>query len=71
MNATIHISQSYGGKYHAVTVAPDPWGTETQGPDPRPETAPRCGIVSPRSRFPIEDRIAAIRQFRDDVRAGA
>lgn len=71
MNTTAHVPQSFGGKHNAVTLARAPWDPDTQGPDPRPETALPRGIVSPRHRLTVEQRVEIIRREWIRVRAEA
>lgn len=54
-----------------VSLARAPWEASTATPDPRPETAPPRGIKGRPVGSTIEERIAAIREMRDEMRAGA
>ena len=54
-----------------VSLPRAPWEASTATPDPRPETAPPRGIKGRPVGSTIEERIAAIREMRDEMRAGA
>lgn len=54
-----------------VTLPPDPWGTKTMCPDPRPETAPPRDIRGRRNRTTPERFIALLRAECLKVRAEA
>ena len=64
MNAAMIYTRTASPFSHAiteVTLPPDPWGTKTMRPDPRPETAPPRGIKSKRNGVTPEGFIAILR----------
>lgn len=55
----------------SVTLPRAPWDAPAAMPDPRPETAPPRGIKGQTRLTQAEISIAAIREMRDEMRAGA
>ena len=63
-------SSPFSHREAPVTLARAPWDGETATPDARPETAPPRGIKGQPRRATVDDVIAAIRECRDEMRAG-
>lgn len=56
-------ASSSDARQHRVSLSAIPWvDGEALPRDPREETAPARGIMSPRARTPVESFIAALRQ---------